>query len=99
MLLRTVFSLAVALGFGTPAGAQEFPTKPIHIVIPYAPGGGSDILARPLAPDMAERFKQSVVVDNKGGAAGNIGTQMVARAEPDGYTLLMANNSQAINPF
>ena len=99
MLLRMVLSLAVVLGLWTPAGAQDFPTKPIHIVIPYAPGGGSDILARPLAPDMAERFKQSVVVDNKGGAAGNIGTQMVARAEPDGYTLLMANNSQAINPF
>jgi len=99
MLLRLVFSLVTALGVGGVANAQEFPTKPIRIVIPYAPGGGSDILARPLAPDMAERLKQSVVVENKGGAAGNIGTQMVARAEADGYTLLMANNSQAINPF
>ena len=79
--------------------AQEFPAKPIHIVIPYAPGGGSDILARPLAPDLSDRLKQPVVIDNKSGAAGNIGTQLVARADPDGYTLLMANNSQTINPF
>ncbi len=99
MLIRSLLSLAFLLTACGLSGAQEFPGKPIHIVIPYAPGGGSDILARPLAPDMAERLKQSVVIDNKGGAAGNIGTQMVAHAEPDGYTLLMANNSQAINPF
>ena len=99
MLLQIALSFAAVLGLGTQAHAQEFPTKPIHIVIPYAPGGGSDILARPIAPDMSERLKQSVVIDNRGGAAGNIGTQLVARAEPDGYTLLMANNSQAINPF
>ena len=99
MLIRIVLSYALALTFSAQASAQEFPVKPIHIVIPYAPGGGSDILARPLAPDLSERLKQAVVIDNKPGAAGNIGTQGVARAEPDGYTLLMANNSQTINPF
>ena len=99
MLLRVALGLLVGLSGSIPAGAQEFPARPIHIVIPYAPGGGSDILARPIAPDMSERLRQPIVIDNKGGAAGNIGTQQVARAEPDGYTLLMANNSQAINPF
>ncbi len=82
-----------------PALAQDFPSRAIHIVIPYAPGGGSDILARPVAPVMAEQLKQSVVIDNKGGAAGNIGAQQVATAAPDGYTLLLANNSHTINPF
>lgn len=81
------------------ASAQAFPSRPIRIVIPYAPGGGSDILARPVAPLMAESLKQSVVIDNKGGAAGNIGTQQVATSTADGYTLLLANNSQVINPL
>ncbi len=95
-LLALTLALAVA---GAPASAQDFPSQPIRIVIPYAPGGGSDVLARPIAPDMAQRLKQTVVIDNKPGAGGNIGTAQVARAKPDGYTLLMANNSQVINPF
>ena len=99
MLIRILLSFALVLTLCERSHAQEFPAKPIHIVIPYAPGGGSDILARPLAPDLSDRLKQPVVIDNKSGAAGNIGTQLVARADPDGYTLLMANNSQTINPF
>ena len=99
MLIRILLSLALLQAACGLTYAQDYPTKPIRIVIPYAPGGGSDMLARPIAPDMSERLKQPVVIDNKAGAAGNIGTQMVAQAEPDGYTLLMANNSQAINPF
>ena len=85
--------------FLTLLAAQDFPSKPIRIVIPYAPGGGSDILARPTAPIMADLLKQSVLIDNKGGASGNIGTQLVASSAADGYTLLLANNSQVINPF
>ena len=73
--------------------------QPIRIVIPYAPGGGSDILARPVSIDMGQRLKQSVIVDNKGGAGGNIGTQLVSHATADGYTLLLANNSQVVNTF
>lgn len=79
--------------------AQDFPNRPVRIVIPYAPGGGSDILARPAAIVMAETLRQAVLIDNKGGAAGNIGTQLVAGSAADGYTLLLANNSQVINPF
>lgn len=93
-----LLSLAFAAVAGA-ASAQTFPSQPIRIVIPYAPGGGSDILARPVSVDMATRLKQSVIIDNKGGAGGNIGTQQVARSAPDGYSLLVANNSQAVNPF
>ena len=99
MLIRALLSFFLLLAAFEPSFAQEFPTRTIRIVIPYAPGGGSDILARPLAPEMSDRLKQPIVIENKGGAAGNIGAQMVARAEPDGYTLLMANNSHTINPF
>lgn len=98
MIHRLLLSFALALAAG-PSPAQDFPSQPIRIVIPYAPGGGSDILARPVAPEMAQRLRQAVVIENKAGAAGNIGTQTVAHAKPDGYTLLMANNAQAINPF
>ena len=96
ILPRLVLVLAMSAGW---CGAQDFPSQPIRIVIPYAPGGGSDILARPIAVDMTQRLKQPVLVDNRGGAGGNIGAQQVARSAPDGYTLLMANNSHTINPF
>ena len=81
------------------AHADEFPSQPIRIVIPYAPGGGSDILARPMAAVMSQRLKQPVVIDHKGGAGGNIGAQIVAKAAPDGYSLVMVNNSHTVNPF
>ena len=98
MINRILFCLALVLSCGFTL-AQDFPTQPIKIVIPYAPGGGSDILARPVAVDMSERLKQAVVVDNRGGAGGNIGAQLVAKSAPDGYTIVMANNSHTINPF
>lgn len=98
MLKRFLLPIVLATAAVT-AGAQSFPSQPIRFVIPYAPGGGSDILARPVAVDMSARLKQPVIVDNKGGAGGNIGTQHVAQAAPDGHTLLVANNSQAVNPF
>ena len=94
------FLMTVALTvLAATAGAQTFPAQAIRLVIPYAPGGGSDILARPVGADMALKLKQPVIIDNKGGAGGNIGTQLVARSAPDGYNLLVANNSQAVNPF
>jgi tripartite-type tricarboxylate transporter receptor subunit TctC len=80
--------LAVALS-GPAAGAAEYPSRPIRIVIPYPPGGGIDIPIRALAPMLAERLGQPLVLDNRAGATGVIGTELVARSVPDGYTLLM----------
>jgi tripartite-type tricarboxylate transporter receptor subunit TctC len=80
-------------------GAVNFPTKPIRIVIPYPPGGGTDTLARPLAQHLTENLRQQVIIDNRGGANGNIGMEMVAKAPPDGYTLVLALTAQlAVNP-
>ena len=89
--------LAMAL-FCAAAGAQEFPNRPIHIVVPFAPGGGTDVLTRILAQQVAEEFKQQVVVDNKPGAGGALGAGIVAKAPADGYTLYVASTATAMMP-
>ena len=78
--------------------AQDYPTKVIRIIVPFTPGGGNDILARLIAPGLSETLGQPVIVENKPGASGNIGTEAAARSAPDGYTLLMASNTVTINP-
>jgi tripartite-type tricarboxylate transporter receptor subunit TctC len=81
------------------APAQTYPVKPVRLVIPYPPGGGSDTIGRPLAQKMSEGLGQQIVVENRGGANGNIGMETVARSAPDGYTLVFALTAQlAINP-
>jgi tripartite-type tricarboxylate transporter receptor subunit TctC len=95
-------TLALALGAGLPhaASAQAWPTKPIRLLVGFAPGGGTDIVARALAPKMSEVLGQQVVVDNRPGAAGTIAADQTAKSAPDGYTLLMGHsNSNAIAPF
>jgi tripartite-type tricarboxylate transporter receptor subunit TctC len=87
--------LAVALPL--PAHADDYPTKPIHIVVPFAAGGAVDAVARIVGQALSDRVKQPVIVENKPGASSNIGMEAVAKAAPDGYTLLMASNGIATN--
>jgi tripartite-type tricarboxylate transporter receptor subunit TctC len=78
--------------------ATAFPTKPIRIVVPAAPGGGTDILSRLMSPKLTEILGQSMIIENRAGASTNIGTEFVARSAPDGYTVLMATTPHAVNP-
>jgi tripartite-type tricarboxylate transporter receptor subunit TctC len=97
--LLTALAL-VTLPIAAPtAHAQKFPDKPIRFIVPFPPGGGNDILARALAPKMAEFLGQPVVIDNRAGAGGNIGTEAAAKAPPDGYTIVIASNQITINPW
>jgi len=84
---------AIAQPASTGSG-QAYPVKPIRLVIPYPPGGGSDTIGRPLAQKLSEGLGQQVVVENRGGANGNIGMEAVARSAPDGYTLVFALSAQ-----
>ncbi|KAA6121042.1 tripartite tricarboxylate transporter substrate binding protein [Cupriavidus cauae] len=91
--------LALAAGPGSNALAQDYPARPIRLIVPFAPGGVSDTSARVIADKLGQRLGQQVVVDNRPGASGNIGTAMAAQAAPDGYTLLLGfDGTMVINP-
>lgn len=99
--MKTAASLAVlctALALPHPIyAADSYPSRPIRLVVPYAPGGGSDLIARTLGQKLGERLGQTVVVDTRPGAASMVGTEIVARAQGDGYTLILADVPHAIN--
>ena len=82
----------------SPALGQEFPTKPVRVIIPFTPGSASDIVGRLVTRKLSELWGQPVIVDNRSGAGGSIGSAVVARATPDGYTLLVSTNAHAANP-
>lgn len=100
MIRFSAFSIIAALGLvvTTPAAAQAYPHRPIRMIVPFAAGGGTDVMARVVASGLAERLKQQVVVENRGGAGSVSGTDAVAKAEPDGYTILFNSVAYAINP-
>jgi tripartite-type tricarboxylate transporter receptor subunit TctC len=89
---------AIAFAASTAAHAQAFPNRPVTIVVPYPPGGLIDLVARALQPFLQQELGVNVVAENRAGAGGNVGAEVVARAQPDGYTLLLANPSLAISP-
>src|SRR4051794_4594414 len=94
-----VFALSVMIAAAVPAGAQDFPNRTIRIIVPFPAGGPTDILSRIVAQKMSEDFGQPVVVENRPGANTAIGAQQVARAAPDGYTLLAAMDTTLVmNP-
>jgi tripartite-type tricarboxylate transporter receptor subunit TctC len=92
------FTSLVLAATAADVAAQAFPSRPVRIVVPAAPGGGTDIMARLLSPRLTALLGQSVIVDNRAGAATNIGTEYVARSAPDGHTVLIATTPHAINP-
>jgi len=95
--MKKLFSLLVVL-FSATALAQPYPSKPIRMVVPFAPGGPVDVVARMIQSKVAEALGQSIVIENKAGAGGNLGVREVAKAAPDGYTILCTSSSFAVNP-
>ena len=96
VLARALALLAVAVA-GT-AAAQGYPNKAIRVIVPYPPGGGTDVIARILQEPLAAELGQPIIIDNRGGAAGNLGTDLAAKATADGYTILFTLSSHTINP-
>jgi tripartite-type tricarboxylate transporter receptor subunit TctC len=97
-VLGQLAALTAAAAIPMQSFAQAYPSRPVRLVVPFPPGGGFDGLARPLAQKMASIMKATIIIDNKAGASGNIGTADVARSTPDGYTILFANEILGTNP-
>jgi len=96
-LVRLATALALALS-AAGAQAQDYPNKSIRMIVPYPPGGGTDVVARILNEKLAPELGQPIVIDNKGGAGGSVGTELASKATPDGYTILLTLSSHTINP-
>jgi tripartite-type tricarboxylate transporter receptor subunit TctC len=102
--MRSIHSLLLKgaglfLALTTVAAAQDYPTKPIRLIIPFPPGGSNDVVGRLFATKLGERLGKQVIVDNRGGAGGTIGTDLAAKAPKDGYTLLVISLAHAVNPW
>src|ERR1700739_2846503 len=100
--IMTAGLLALATAAATPALAQtaaDYPTKPVRLIIPFPPGGSNDVVGRMIATQLSDRLGKQVVVDNRGGAGGVIGTEVAANSPPDGYTLLIISIAHAVSPW
>src|SRR5665213_1030399 len=98
--LLAALAAAPAAGLFSRSAYAAYPDRPIHLIVPFAPGGNADIVGRIVGERMSAALGQPVVVDNRGGAGGSIGAEVVARATPDGYTLLVGSNGPlTVNPF
>src|SRR5581483_8717195 len=97
-MLRLLGAAAVSLTIGLSPAAAEYPDHPVKVVVPFAAGGPTDVMARLVAQKLSEALKQQFYVENRPGAGGNIGMGEAARAAPDGYTLLVASSSFVVNP-
>ena len=93
-----IATVAAAAAFAATAAAQGYPAKPVRLVVPFPPGGTVDVSARAIAPALTEALGQNVIVDNRGGAQGMVGSALVAKSPPDGYTLLMGISTLATIP-
>ena len=100
--MRKMFAAAALAAFSITAFAQAYPTKPIRLIVPYAPGGATDIIGRAAAAELSKTIGQSVIVENRPGAGGNVGSELVSKSAPDGYTLLVVAsphiNLEILNP-
>ncbi len=90
---------AVLLALATPVVAQDYPTKPVRIIVPFPPGGSNDLAARVIATQLSERLGKQFLVENRGGAGGVVGTELVAKSAPDGYTLLITSIAGTVTPW
>ena len=100
VIMKRICQAALSMMLGlclSPSQAQTYPDKPVRLVVPYAPGGPTDIIARLFSEKLADLWKQPVLVDNRAGASGNVGSAQVAKAAPDGYTVLINTSSVAVN--
>jgi tripartite-type tricarboxylate transporter receptor subunit TctC len=96
-LLRGAFVAMCLVPLALPAAAADYPTRPVHIIVGYPPGGSTDIVARLIGNWLSQRLGQQFIVENRAGAGNNIGTEQVVKAKPDGYTLLLVNPANTIN--
>jgi tripartite-type tricarboxylate transporter receptor subunit TctC len=91
-------AIGVLLALASPVAADEYPNRPVRLIIPFPPGGSNDVVGRMVATQLGERLGKQIIVDNRGGAGGTIGTEAASRAAPDGYTLLVISIAHAVSP-